>query len=260
MANRSLTSPKVEVKISATVRNVMDDGRAAQGAVNGGTADSLNSGVDANQANRAWQWKNKILANGATLVVDIFDMASFDVGAGLGNDIVGQTMSPIEEVVAIKIKNENAPTLVAGLLEIEPDSSNGWTPIGTHTVANGGALGGGGILLKYQPAEAGFNVTDASNHRILLTANGGPVTFSIYLLGRHDDEASSSSSSSSSSVSSSSSSSSSSSVSSSSSSSISSSSSSSSSSQSSSSSISTSSSSISASSSSISTSSLSSQS
>lgn len=194
MANRTLSSPKVTAQITGTIQNTMDDGQAASGGISSNTSDTLTPGVSANQANRAWQWKNKVLSAAASITIDLFDFAGFDMGAGAGNDIVGQALA-LEEIVIIQIKNENAVT-AAGVLEIIPDASNGWTPIGIHTAALGGALSGGGVLLKYNPAEAGFDVTDASNHRIQLTANGGNITYSVWVLGRHDDNESSSSSSS----------------------------------------------------------------
>lgn len=208
MAAQVLISPKVVVKLTATVQNTMDDGRIATGPLSLVVDDTLVSGVENNAASRAWQWIHrdsdpKVLLSGANLVIDIFDLAGFDMGAGDGNDIVGQPLQ-FEEVVSIFIKNGNAIG-AAGQLEIIPDPAQGWTPIGIHTVALGGALRGQGILFKYQPNQNGFDVTDGVNHRIRLTAVGGNVNLEIAILGRHDDEASSSSSSSSSSVSSSSS-------------------------------------------------------
>lgn len=209
MANRSLSSAKVGAKINATVQNVMDDGNTASGAVNINVDDTVSDGVSAGEANRGWQWVHtaanpKQITSGSTLVFDLYDFAALDMGAGDTRDIVGQTIT-LEEIVAILVKNSNAEG-AAGQLEVEPDAVNGWTPIGSHTVATGGALRAQGLLLKYQPAEAGFDVADGSNHRLLLTANGGNVNVEIAVLGRHDDnESSSSSSSSSSSVSSSSS-------------------------------------------------------
>ena len=200
MSRRTLTSPKVVSKISATASNMLLDGSAATGAVSADTSDTLTSGTKVNKANRVWQWKHttghrKQIASGANVVIDLYDFAGFDAGAGDGADPVGQALT-LEEIVAIKIKNENAVT-EAGQLEIEPDATNGWTPIGTHTVATGGALKGGGFLMKYQPASTAFDVTDASSHRLKLTANGGRVYYSVWVMGRSDEESSSSSSSSS---------------------------------------------------------------
>ena len=194
MANRSVASPKITMQMSATIQNTMFDGQVATGQLAASTADTLTSGGEVDQVNRGWQWKNKTLLDGNFIVIDLYDVAARDMGAGLGVDIVGQALI-MEEIVAIKIKNENAST-AAGHLEIRPDNTNGWLPIGSHMVANGGALLGGGVLMKYQPAEAAFDVEDGVSHRIRLIADGGDITYSVYVLGRSDDAVSSSSSSS----------------------------------------------------------------
>ncbi len=178
MANRSISSAKVTAKITATVQNIMDDTQPVVGSVLLNVDDKLESGVSASEASRGWQWIHtaanpKTILSGGTLVIDVADFAGFDQGAGDGNDIVGQALV-LEEIVTIIIKNANAIT-AAGQLEIEPDSSNGWGPIGSHTAANNAALRSQGVLFKHQPHTSAFPVVDASSHRILLTANGGDV-------------------------------------------------------------------------------------
>ncbi len=147
---RSLSDPVIVVKLTATVKNTLNDGTvvgAAHPALN--YAPNLTSGAEANQANRGWQSLNRQLGSGGTETIDIFDMAGIDLGAGEGADGAGQSMSPIEEIVGIAIVNNNAVG-ASGILEIEPDATNGWSPIGTHTAANGGGLRGQGILFKGQ--------------------------------------------------------------------------------------------------------------
>ncbi len=200
---RSLSSIRLNVRLSATSTNTLDDATTA--AVSHpllNYSPSLESGVSSGQANRVWQSEDRTLSSGAQETIDISDFAAVDIGAGAGNDGVGLTIT-FEEIVAIAVVNEN-DIGAAGILEVLPAASEGFTAIGTHTVANGGALYGQGLLFKSQPAEAGFDVT-ANRHRITFRANGGDVTYSFYLIGRHDDEESSSSSSSSQSSSSSSS-------------------------------------------------------
>ncbi len=200
MAARSLAQPKVSLSISATVRNMLEDGTYATSAMTHTVNKTLSSGVSAGQANRGWHYRSTLTA-AASIDIDLYDFAAIDIGAGAGNDGVGQTMSPTEEVAAIVIVNENAQN-AGGTLEIEPSASNGWSPIGTHTDATGGSLGGQGVLAKWDYSEKGFDITDASSHRIKLTAKTADVAYGIYILGRHDDEESSSSSSESSSSSS----------------------------------------------------------
>lgn len=200
---RSLLNPKITLKMSATLQNTLDDDSVtgvAQPSLN--YTKTLTDGIGADQANRAWQSSSRIIASGAQETIDLYDMGGLDVGAGAGNDGVGQACD-FEEIVAVVVVNDNAVGAV-GQLEVLPASSNGWSPIGTYTVATGGALRGQGVLVMLQPAEQGFDVTDLSSHRVTFRAVGGDVSYSVYLLARHEDDVSSSSSSSSSSPSSSS--------------------------------------------------------
>ncbi len=197
--SRSLSSPKFNLKLSATVTNTLTDATgvtATQPSLN--YVPVLTDGIEANQANRGWQGASRTILSGHQ---EIIDLDSFiDIGAGVGNDAVGLALT-LEEIVALVVVNENAVG-VAGQLEIAPSNSEGWTPIGSHTVANGGALRGQGMLCMVQLAADGFDVDPASSHRITFKATGGNVTYGMYILGRHDDEESSSSSLSSSSPSS----------------------------------------------------------
>ena len=192
---RSLNSPRLSAKVTGTLVNTMTDGSSASAAhPNLSYTKTLTSGVDANQANRAWQLKNNVIASGAQETINIYNFLGYDIGSGEGRDGVGQLIT-LEEIVMIAIVNENAVD-AAGLLEIIPAYSHGWAPIGSHTEATGGALRGQGMLMKVQPGEAGFDVEDNVTDRITLRAVDGAVTYSMYIFGRSDDEASSSSSSS----------------------------------------------------------------
>ena len=187
MATRSLEGIQIRLLMSATVKNLLSDDpvRSATGALSSSFAPTLLDGTDIDEANRAWSYVSS-LADAASLVIDLFDFGSLDSGSGAGKDIVGQAIA-LTEVVAILIRNTSEDTSdsdVPGDLEIEPDVTNGWTPIGTHTVANGGALAPGGLFLKVNTDTVGFLVTDASNHRIKLTANGGAVDFEVLVFGR----------------------------------------------------------------------------
>jgi hypothetical protein len=201
MGTRSLSGTKITTKISGTLNNLVDSSVSSQINVpNLNFSLSLANGVSANQANRSWQSINRTLAEGVQETLDLYDMAGLDIGAGEGKDGLGQDVV-FEEIVVIHIFNENVVT-AAGQLEVVPASSEGWTPIGSHTVASGGALKGQSWLTKGCPAEDAFDINEASSHRITFRAVGGSVTYSIYLLARHDDDESSSSSSTSSSSSS----------------------------------------------------------
>lgn len=192
MGTRELNSTQINLTISTTVRNVISTASIASGGLSIQENITVANGVSASQANRAWKHE-ATLSSGASQTIDLFDYAGIDAGAGAGNDIVGQSLE-VKEIVTIHIKNKNTVG-VAGSLEVQADATNPFNGLGEHTVANGGALKGGGFLLKHQPDTDAFQIIDGSQHRIKLTANGADVDYSILLLGRHDDDESSSSSS-----------------------------------------------------------------
>jgi len=203
MSDRSTSGARINWKLSGVFRNTLTDTTIPQVSQPDAAYNiSLTDGVQASQANRVWQSKSRELSSGANEVLDLYDMGSIDIGGGAGADALGQPVD-FEEIVAILITNDNG-IAADGQLEIEPDATAGWTPIGIHTAATGGALRGQGCLAKAQPAEAAFDVEDAVSHRIKITANGGDITYSIFIFARNDDDDSSSSSSSSSNSSSSS--------------------------------------------------------
>jgi len=204
---RRITNASFVLRMTGTMQNLLDDGTGPTV-----THPSLqyqkdmsvmSSGVDNNQFNRVWQSEDRTILSGVTETLDMYDLAAVNIGAGAGLDGLGQAVD-FEEIVGIAIINENAAG-ADGALEITPNAGNGWTALGSHTVATGGALYGQSVFCKFQPDRRGFDVTDAANHLLDLTANGGDVVYSIYLMARNDDEESSSSSSSSSASSSSSS-------------------------------------------------------
>lgn len=195
MSVRSLSNTKISLSFTTKVLNTLDDGnRVATGDISFPLFLSILNGFDSGQANRAWDYR-ATLVNGDYTVLDLSTFAGFDSGSGDGCDIVGQTMVPLIEIVAILVFNENAIDDL-GYLEVEPDPTNGFSAIGENTVALGGAISGQGLIFKLQQGILGFEI-DSTHKRIKLTATGGNVNYYIVLLGRHDDDESSSSSTSS---------------------------------------------------------------
>jgi len=200
MALRSVTG-KVTLQLQATLVNTLNNtGKTATSQVGNASfvGDTYRvSGVSSGEMNRAWEDTEIAISSGADLELNLATLIGEDIGAGFGKDAVGQTID-LEEVVMIVIKNTttaNAGALGGPFLEIQPAMASGWTAIGEHTVANSGAIPPGGVLLKYAPGEAGFDVQPGTAERIKLTASGGDITASILIFGRNDDDESSSSSS-----------------------------------------------------------------
>ena len=176
MSDRSATG-NLSLRVDSTTKNT-----PANHAIGSSRQDSailtavLADGASTNQVDRAWERPSRTLAAGASEEIDLFDFDGIDVGFEAGNDRVGQPLI-CEEVVSVVVKQESG----AGRLEIEPSGVNGWTPIGIHTVANGGALSTPGFLAKHLPHADAFPITNLSSQRVKFTANGGAVVYSVYL-------------------------------------------------------------------------------
>lgn len=204
MSKRQATAT-VRVTAPSTIKNVLDNGTVVSASVGtsaltgGANSGRLSSGSETQEINRAWEEVISI-SSGNTVDLDLYDFAGRDIGAGSGNDSLGQALI-MEEIVLLQIKhngrttaNGSVSTENAGSLELQPANPSNplsWFP--SQTVANGGALRTGGVFFRYEPDGAALEVTDASSHQIRLGANGGDVRCTLTILGRSVDEESSSS-------------------------------------------------------------------
>jgi len=205
MATRSTVSNQFSMTVQSTITNSLDTaGKASTASLSGEIIDeTISQGVEGDQISRAWEEVDIAISSGGTVDIDIRDMAGRNIGAGLGKDALGQDIL-FEEIVGLVIKNANADG-VAGVLEINPVlPSPAWGVLPLYTARNavGGGIKAGGVRAWFEPHAQALDV--AGSAKIRLGAVGGDVIASVYVFGRHDDEASSESSSSNSSSSSSS--------------------------------------------------------
>lgn len=176
MGTRSVTAI-VKGSFACTVNNLLADGTKTP-TVELGVALSatLGQGTGSGQCDRAWSEYSRSLTGGTNEDLDLYDLGTRDIGAGAGLDAMGQAWA-ISEVVGILIYNAGP-----GLLTVTPSSSNGWTPLlgasGSH------AIGAGGFIQAYNPADPAFAVTDASSHQLNFAASGGNVVYDVHLVAR----------------------------------------------------------------------------
>lgn len=183
---RALTSCLAQIVVTVGAKITTDSGATASSTTSASDKRNINNGIDVYNANRVWQHIGS-LADGANLVVDVHDFAGIDIGAGAGNDIHGQPMA-LDEIVLIMIENttpqtgsESSDSDGETLLEVEPDSTAGWSPIGVNTGAAG--LGHRALLVRLNDYN-GFAVVDGVSHRVKLTAVNGSATYRITVIGR----------------------------------------------------------------------------
>lgn len=137
---------------------------------------ALSSGRSTDEQDRGWERVGRTLTSGSFEEIDLFSFDGLDVGFGAGSDRVGQPLH-CDKLVTIIIKHESG----TGSLEVTPGNSNGWTPIGLHTVSNAGAIKAGGVIKKHVPHADALAIANESNHKIRFEASGGDVVYSVYL-------------------------------------------------------------------------------
>jgi hypothetical protein len=166
-----------------TLKNLLDDGSTSATATHSYSLlnKTLTYGIADGKATRAWQVKSRSISSGNTEDIDLYDYATVDLGAGLRRDGIGQ-LAAYKQVVGFIIKCASG----AGSLEVMPANPSNhvaWMP--SLTVANGGALRSGATMALIQPKSTAFTITDASSHMLRLGANGGAVSYNLYVLARH---------------------------------------------------------------------------
>ena len=176
MGTRSI-SAVCKASIAATVNNLLSDGtKTPTVALGVALSANLGSGTASGEADRAWSEYSRSLATGVNEDLDLYDLGSRDIGAGSGLDALGQSWSAAE-IVGLIIYNAGP-----GILTVTPSSSNGWTPLlgasGTH------AIGAGGYLNVYNPADPAMVVTDASSHQLNFAASSGTCVYDVHIVAR----------------------------------------------------------------------------
>lgn len=184
----------IVLQASVGLRNTLNDGSQADAQIGGKILRStLESGISDSQINRSWQRTGIVIAAGNFRDFDLVEMSNNDIGAGTGNDALGQPLD-IEEMVLLVVRNSPSS---AGRLEIQGTAPGAapisWIPAGFAKESLGGALGPGGIRAWFEPGEPGLDVALSANV-LRLSASGGDVEAEIYVWGRSDDDDSSSSS------------------------------------------------------------------
>ena len=191
MATLSTVSHSFSFAIQASITNTLDSGKSASSSFQHElVAASIATGVSASQISRAWE-ETISLSESSSVTVDLRNMTGRDVGAGSGNDALGQPLT-IEEVVCLVIEVTTGP----GTLDVNttlPTNHLSWVPQYTCQTAAGGGIGEGGMRVWFEPNTQGLDV-ETLEKNVRFDAVGGDVTFRVLVFGRHDDDESSSSS------------------------------------------------------------------
>ena len=147
-------------------------------------AASLATGTGANQADRCWSDKGRTLTSGADVQIDVFDFGGEDVGAGDGNDAIGQDLE-LAEIVGLLVKSASTSVgdLVVGGDQGEANAADFNVPF---NAVDGDAVvvKPGGFVGFYCPPDPAYAVADGTAHMLTCGASGGATTYDLHVLGR----------------------------------------------------------------------------
>lgn len=180
----SLTGIRVQAILQATLANSLDGGNTSFSGAQGFTrspATTLTSGTGANMADRIWSDMDRALSSGATEDLDLYDLASFDIGAGAGKDAAGQSWALVE-VVSLLVYN--ASTSVGNLLVGGKAATTAFNSIFNSDDNAKTTVYPGGWVHWFAPTDPAYAVADVSNHLLKFEASGGAVTYGVCVLGR----------------------------------------------------------------------------
>lgn len=176
----SLTS-SVRINFKATlVATLTNSVSLPQSVVESNNLFSFTDGTSANNADKLWASKSRSLSGSTSEDIDLYDLGSIDIGAGAGNDPLGQSVT-LAEVVAVVVFNDSSST---GTLTIGGKGTTAaWNSAFNSDDDAACTVKPGGFFAIGSPTDPAYAVADTSNH-LLTMASSDDLTYDIYVLGR----------------------------------------------------------------------------
>lgn len=181
-ATRSLTGT-ISALVNFSYINTLDANSSGAPAYTVGNTISttFTSGTGASAANRALMSLARSLTSGNSETIDLYDLASLDIGGGAGKDGLGQSWA-LDGVKGFMIRNIS--TSVGSLVVGNDGTTACWNSFLSASDTASFTLVPGAYMLICDPSAAGLDVTDTSNHLLKIAASGGDLTYDIYIIGR----------------------------------------------------------------------------
>lgn len=185
---QSVTGISLSAVMKCTIRNAINAADYASFLNNFDFAPetTLATGTSVNQFDRCWYAKSRIINSGASENLDLYDLASFDIGGGAGKDAAGIAMTNAE-LVGLAVWNKAAST---GNLLIGGEGSGAAFQSFFHVsgtasdTAGFGPLQPGGLFFIFSPKDPAWAIADSSNHLLKFAASGGNVTYDCIFFAR----------------------------------------------------------------------------
>jgi len=178
----ALASISAQMTLRATLSQSIDGGNQSAQCTQGFAKSwSLTTGTAVDKADRVWCDESRALSSGSSENLDLYDLASFDIGAGAGKTALGQSLALVEIVGICWV---NLSTSSGSLVVGGEGSGATWNSLfaGSDTATLTFPPGGGALFVcPYDPA---WLVADSTNHLLKFAASGGAVTYSVAFLGR----------------------------------------------------------------------------
>lgn len=181
----TLSSLRVAVQMAGVINLSVDGGLvlpAASVGIQLAPAVALANGSGANQAQHWWQSTARALASGANETLGLYNFSGLNIGAGSGDDPLGQPMT-LAAIVGILVHNDASS---AGSLLVGGDGTSAcWTSLlnGSNTAVIG-PLHADAWFAAFDPSALAFPVANTTNMNLKIAATGGAVTYDIYILAR----------------------------------------------------------------------------
>lgn len=177
---RTLSSFKAKASLGATLANLLNSGTARVDQVIDAIV-AFTTGTAAGQADRIWVDIDRALSGATSENIDLYDLASLDIGAGAGKDGLGQAVA-LAEICGILVLNQSTST---GNITLGGEGSGAaWNSLfsGSDSFTLG-PITPGNFFEATNSAKPAWAVADTTNH-LLKIASSADLTYSIVILGR----------------------------------------------------------------------------
>lgn len=184
----SVSGITLSLQMKATIKNAIntDQFPSFLNSLSFTPATALSNGTGANQFDRCWYAEDRVLNSGTSENLDLYDLASFDIGAGAGKDALGLAMTNAELVgMAIVNSVDSAGDLYVGGEGSGASFQSVFHVSGTASDTAGfGPIKPGGFMSFFSPGNPAYVIADSTNHLLKFAAPSGNVTYSCIFFAR----------------------------------------------------------------------------
>ena len=178
---RQLSLSELTFRLKFVYKNVLTDSEEVKHESDYTFAGPLKTGTETNQADRLYVSKSRTLADTAFEHFDLYDLGSYDIGAGAGKDQLGQDWSSAE-IVTLAVFSASTSTgdvLVGGI-----GSANAWNSGFNGSDSSEVVVKPGGFIAMHAPSDPAYACANLSNHALKILASGGDVTYDVVVVAR----------------------------------------------------------------------------